>query len=328
MKVNRREFLLGGGATVACGAGSLGYAAVQGNAADAGCGNGASFSVFVSDVHVKPGRYEVEKFRRVVDDVLAMRPLPANLVCFGDLAWVYGKKEDYHESLPMLKRLEAAGIKVTVGMGNHDHRANFLEFWPEYVKRTLVPGRIVTKTDLGYCDLLMLDTLWENTLDESKMCKVNGQLNGDQWDWLKAELPKWPRPVIVAAHHPIEEIEDGDWKAFYSLLMEAPMVVGYIHGHAHVWATGNGHAWPGKGLLRKPDVPWGEKNLKRWLCLPSTGHWGDIGYVKFSTGPGFARADLVEYERYFLDPASVSQSDRDILSENQGAYMTFRWSRA
>ena len=303
-----------------------GFIAAAGAALAGGCrlftGAGSdyddSLTVFVSDIHVKPESYQRERFAAVVADILAMDPLPRRVICFGDVAWVYGRREDYESSLPLLRQLSYAGIEVTLGMGNHDHRRNFLDVWPEYGRRTLVSGRIVTRTDLGPCDLLMLDTLWENHLDETRMCKVPGQLTGDQWDWFRAEVGRLSRPTFVASHHPIREIEDGDWKAFNDLLMASPMVAGYIHGHDHVWKG---------GLFGPSGRKWADSDFKRWLCLPSTGHWGDIGYVKFRTSSGCARAELVETDHYFPNPDARGWIDREIVRERQGAFYTFRFGK-
>ncbi len=57
--------------------------------------------------------------------------------------------------MPDLKLLVDAGIKLTIGMGNHDHRKAFLEVWPEYEKRTLIPGAIHTVTSLPDYDVVM-----------------------------------------------------------------------------------------------------------------------------------------------------------------------------
>ena len=66
-----------------------------------------------------------------------------------------------------------------------------------------------------------MDTLWENHLDETKTTKVKGELSSGQLDWLKAELPKRTRPFFLAAHHPVKEIENGDWKALNALIAPA-----------------------------------------------------------------------------------------------------------
>ena len=81
-----------------------------------------SLTVFVSDVHAKRGEHTFGRFERVVDRILGMDPLPARVVCLGDLAWCYGHRADYVDTRPLLERLADAGIELTFGMGNHDRR--------------------------------------------------------------------------------------------------------------------------------------------------------------------------------------------------------------
>ena len=311
MKMNRRSFLKG-----AFSAGAL--------AATGGCRmfTGAkgdfdeNLTVFVSDVHVKPDGYQLERFSLVVAEILRMDPLPRNVVCFGDIARSFGKAEDYAASLGVWRELVDAGVRLTLGMGNHDRRERFLPVWPEYERRTRVPGRVVTVTDLGTCDLLLFDSLHEDHFDETRACDGNGELTGDQWDWMRAELPKWRRPVFVGSHHPVSEIKTGDAKALNDLLMDSPNVVGYVHGHNHVWRG---------GLLARSDRRWANRTWKRWLCLPSASHWGDIGYVTFRTSPGAARADLVMQDHFFPDPDVKTWIDEEIVREKQNQFLTFRW---
>jgi len=307
--MDRRDFLkLGSMAAVSAAAGcksALGWPSTDEN-----------LSVFVSDVHAKPGEHTLRRFERVVDRVLEMNPRPARVVCFGDLAWCYGGRADYASTRPLLGRLASAGIELTLGMGNHDRRENFLSVWPEYRRRLLVPGRIVSETSLGACDLILLDTLWEDHADESRMTKVSGELCGAHLDWLKAEVPKRTRPFFLGAHHPVREIENGDWKSLNDFVLGLPNCLGWIHGHDHVWKD---------GLLTRSDRSWDVSVFKRWLCLPSTGSWGDIGFVTMRTESGMARAELVLFEHYYPTPEKTTWLDAEILREKQGAFCTFRW---
>ena len=71
-------------------------------------------------------------FNQQVVDILSMRPLPANVLVFGDVAWDYGLEEDYRYAAELLRQVEEAGIRVTLGMGNHDRRAAFFKVFPQY----------------------------------------------------------------------------------------------------------------------------------------------------------------------------------------------------
>ena len=315
--VSRRNFLVGGiGAALATAA--AGCRLFTGAAKD----YDENLAVFLSDPHVshKPESHQLGELRKVVAKILRMDPLPRNCVVFGDIARSFGLKADYETSTGPLRELEAAGIRLTLGMGNHDRRGHFLELWPEYAKRTRVPGRVVTVADLGRCDLLMLDTLWESHQDETQHTEGDGQLVGDQWDWVRAELPRWPRPVVVCAHHSNADVKDGDARAFTNLLMDAPNVIGYVHGHNHCWMP---------SCFRRSGTPWGDRVRKRRLCLPSSGHWGDIGWVIFRTTPTEARADLTVWDYWYPHPAAAGETRPaiwdDLVREKQGRFCTFRW---
>ena len=77
---------------------------------------------FLADIHAgadKKCSVARRKFKETVDEILAMRPLPRNVLVFGDIAYRCGLGEDYDFSRPLFRKLEDAGIAVTIGMGNH-----------------------------------------------------------------------------------------------------------------------------------------------------------------------------------------------------------------
>ena len=70
--------------------------------------------------------------------------------------------------------------------------------------------------------------------------------------------------------------------------------------------------------------------MLRELSLPSSGFWGDIGYVKFRTSPDGATAELVQDDFYFQTPTAHAVRPRywDVrLRENQGKTMEFSFER-
>lgn len=310
--MNRREFLEGLGMAFA--ATSLG-----------GCKTltspdfDASTSVLISDLHVKHDGFQDEFLCRTVDKILSMRPLPKNVVCFGDIAYLTGDEADYRKSEPILRRLTAAGITLTLGLGNHDRRSTFLKAWPEYRQRTRVPGYVVSEVDLGACDLLLLDTLHEPDTPESiaRGYILEGQLNGAQRDWLLREVQSRRRPFFLGAHHQMDKINGRNWREINDLAFDTPLCIGWIHGHDH--------AWYNKLIQNSKTDWWGEYDYKRSLSLPTASNWGDVGYVVLRTRPGEARAELVEYDHFFPYPTSRKQLDRDMVEERQGQFMTFRW---
>ena len=275
-----------------------------------------NLTVLLSDIHVRGGEsYQLDRFRSVVAEILKMSPLPKNVVVFGDLAYLFGNKGDYVTSAPYLKQLSDAGIAVTIGMGNHDRRSAFFEVHPEYVKRTKVPGRVVSVVDVGNADMLMLDSLaGSDDRGPKSSGPVPGTLDASQQEWLLAELPKWKRPLFVCAHHPVVELSAGG-KPLSSLLFNTPAFAGYINGHNHRWYA----EW----MLRN----YSQRKLLCYLGLPSTGHWGDIGYTIFRTTPRDAVATLVQREFFFPHPLKKGEARPEvwdaILEKNRGAHCRF-----
>ena len=91
-----------------------------------------SKTVLLSDIHISgefneegtPVKYPYNPtcLNLRIREILDMKPLPANVIVFGDVAWDYGLEEDYAYARKLLQPLEDAGIKVTLALGNHDRR--------------------------------------------------------------------------------------------------------------------------------------------------------------------------------------------------------------
>ena len=314
----RREFFIGAAATAA--------APVVAKAMMAGGGKDENLSVFISDIHVSgigvegQPTYQNPYFERTVDEILAMRPLPKRVVCFGDIALWRGLQKDYEASIPGFRRLTDAGIDLYLAMGNHDHREAFLMCHPQYAKTSPVPGRIVSVIDLGTSDLILLDSLQEGPDGKDSYNPVPGAIDREQWDWLAAEAKRRTRPFFCGAHHPPEEmtqVVDGKKVDVLSVLRDAPMFRGWIHGHAHTWS---------KDFYAQN---WGSRRIFRKAVLPSTGWWGDIGYAVMRTFADRAELSLVEKDFYFPSPlkkGEVRPADWDeIIAENRGARCTFAY---
>ena len=87
--------------------------------------------VLLSDIHIcgelengipKHYPYNPTCLKLRIAEILAMKRLPAHVLVFGDVAWDHGLEEDYQYAGQLLKELEEAGIRVTLGLGNHDRR--------------------------------------------------------------------------------------------------------------------------------------------------------------------------------------------------------------
>ena len=289
-------------------------------------GKDPNLSVFLSDIHVaragiktKWGAqpdYQNPLFEKAVNEILAMRPLPARVAVFGDVALWFGWHQDYEQSLPGFNRLKDAGIDVFVTTGNHDHREPLFKAHPHQVEITPVSGRFVSVIDLGTADLLLVDSLQENPDGEGSWNEVSGALDQKQQDWLKEWAKNAKRPFFIGAHHQPEEVLVDNIR-ITSAFVDYPRFVGYIHGHNHRWRKN----W-------YPDCGYSRRAVKRSVCLPSTGWWGDIGYAVMRTFADRAELRLVENDFFFPKPLAAGETRPrewdEILSENRAsAHMTF-----
>ena len=271
--------------------------------------------VFLSDLHVRSRDCrQYVSFAAQAEEILRMDPLPRHVIVFGDIAFSGGGRKDYEASAPFFRQMMDLGIKVVFGMGNHDRRSAFLETWPDYAERQLFPGRIVSNTDLGPVDLLMLDGL-QGTDDAGPDDKrpVAGAFDEPQQEWIADRLSKLSRPTIVASHFPLGDLSVCG-RPFRRVLADTPQVAGYVHGHDHRWRTD----WIARSYL--------DPNIVRTLSLPSTGHWGDIGYTVVRLSPNAARADFVQKGFFYPSPETPrTPAWDDVEREHRGASCTFRW---
>ncbi|MBO7511091.1 MAG: hypothetical protein J6T35_07895, partial [Bacteroidales bacterium] len=51
--------------------------------------------ILISDLHINPEGYQPERCERIIHEILAMRPLPRNVLALGDIAYLCGKVEEY-----------------------------------------------------------------------------------------------------------------------------------------------------------------------------------------------------------------------------------------
>ena len=324
MDTSRREFLKG------CAAASVTLLGAGGCSTIPTFGSlrkDETLIAILSDCHVgnwNSPKYQGEKFVECIARVLALDPLPAKMLIPGDLAYLWGRKEDYELSRRLLQPVLDAGIEVTIGMGNHDRRENFLELWPEYADRSPVPGRIVSKVHGVYFDYIMADTLGQP--EETDKWITSGALDDAQREWLKAECAASKRPLLVMAHHPAGELGEpgkgntsGSARKFGELIMgteEAPTnCCGYIHGHNHRW------------YVTRSLRHWGAGLVGQTAGLPSTGHWGDIGYCLLREYPDRAELSLVQYDYFSPKPlpadAAPNPAWQAIVRDNAGKRCTF-----
>lgn len=324
--ISRRAFLAGGIGAALLGAGSCTGLRIPGRLR-----RDDALVAVLSDCHVgnwNSPKYQGAKFAECIARVLALDPLPARMFIAGDLAYLWGRREDYELSRKLLQPVVDAGIEVTFCMGNHDRRENFLELWPEYAGRSPVAGRIVGKVQGAHFDYLFADTLDQPTQTDKWI--TPGTLDDAQREWLKSECAAAKRPLLVVAHHPAGELgfpgkgnTVASARKFGELIMgtkdEPTKCCGYIHGHDHRW------------YVTRSLLHWSDSRVGHTAGLPSTGHWGDIGFALLREYPDRAELSLAQYDYFSPSPApdgaAPNPAWQAIVRDNAGARCTF-WTAA
>ena len=98
-----------------------------------------------------------------------------------------------------------------------------------------------------------------------------------------------------------------------ALLHGSPACKGHVYGHWHRWFRDFLH------------VGWNPQKVFPISCLPSTGHWGDIGFATFRTFPDRVTLTLHQDDFFFTGGPGDGQSFRDdIVREKNGQTCTFR----
>ena len=265
----------------------------------------------ISDLHVRPGKYQEAHFNKTIEEVLALNPRPKYVLCLGDIAYLTGKPEEYAAAKQGLASLEEAGMQLTMTMGNHDRRANFAAAFPDKAAASELPHRMVYTVQTPRADFSLLDSLQEG--DNHDKWITPGAIDDEQRAWLESKLAAATKPVFVMAHHPIHEVKIG------KLLLATPACCGYIYGHEHLWKS----AWIHENYR--------DRNMMKTLCVPSTGHWGDIGFVTLKLEEDRAVVDLREREFFFPKPAKEGEDKplewTTIEEEHRGGICTFPYHR-
>ncbi|MBO5941208.1 MAG: metallophosphoesterase [Kiritimatiellae bacterium] len=287
-----------------------------------------SLTVLMSDIHIACGAITTKRgvqtthqnalFKKTVDRVLLMRPLPRRVVVLGDVSLWFGYSKDYEIAKSEISRLKAKGIEVYLATGNHDHRVPMGNMFPECISRSPVKGRFVSVVDLGTSDLFLLDSLKENPAGEGSRNANEGELCDAQGEWLLSAAKSAKRPFFVASHHPVKGLLCKG-APLVSVLGKMPLFAGYLHGHNHRWNID----W--QGMKDGGRVFWS-------ACIPSTGCWGDIGYALLRTEND--RAVLTNVQEDFFYPLPLAEGRvrpaewNDIAASKNGARCIFRYPAA
>ena len=264
--------------------------------------------VIISDLHTNPGAYQDEYLQRAVADILKLTPRPTHVIALGDIAYLTGQLKEYQRAREILAPIWEAGIQLTIGMGNHDRREVFAQVFPEIAAKSVLKNSLTYVVEGKNADFIVLDSLQEG--EDKKSWFVDGALDEEQKQWLAERLKRQTKPVFVSSHHPLKEIK------IARMLMECPQCAGYIHGHDHRWRLDWTH------------IDYQQLRVLPILCVPSTGHWGDIGLVRFVMESDKATAYLCQKEFFFPRPQKPEETPilwKEITDSHSGAICPFRY---
>lgn len=266
-------------------------------------------AVLLSDIHIcgemqdgksKHYPYNPTCLKLRIAEILSMRPLPANVLVFGDVAWDYGLEEDYRYAAQLLSELEQAGIKVTLGLGNHDRRAPFFNVFSQYAESTKVPSRVVSVVEMPHFDFVMLDSLAElPNLRLRQGTTVSGEISGGQVEWLQEFVKNSTHRVVLGSHHPLNEMPNLE-----KFIAETPAVAGYIYGHTHIWDKSARVVRPRKEL-----------HMVQTIGLPAT-FYGDIGFVVMRSTPQAVKFQYTSKGFWWPQPKENPPAEWQIRAED------------
>jgi Icc protein len=204
----------------------------------------------LSDPHIGAEWFDdqsVARFAAAVESVRAVRPRPDAVLLTGDLA-DHATDEEYEQLRELIAPL---GAPLYALPGNHDDRRALHRHFG-------VPGAagepVRYSVDLGPLRLVVLDT--------TRPGEPSGALEGDQLEWLDAELAAAPeQPTLIAMHHPPLVIGVPAWDeiglaaadrlALGAVIEPHRQVRRIVCGHFHSTITGE---LAGRGVLVVPST--------------------------------------------------------------------------
>lgn len=233
-----------------------------------------------TDIHLKPEGETIigiDPFTRLRDALahgLRRHKDVARIILMGDLA-NSGRPAEYARLRTLLADCP---VPVTLMPGNHDDRDALVEaFDLPRDENGFVQSVIDTPTHRVIC----LDTVFGTKyLSFASL----GQYDAPRQDWLRAELARSDKPVLLFAHHPpmrvgfagMDEIRLRDDDAFAAILEGSP-VQHIICGHVH--RTISGH-WRGHGytILKSTchQMPLALENRDLSLSTDEPGAYGIV----------------------------------------------------
>jgi 3',5'-cyclic AMP phosphodiesterase CpdA len=150
----------------------------------------------------------------------------------GDLARTSGEAPDY-EKLRQLLEPVSNRMPIVMGLGNHDHRANFLGVFAKHSGEIQgVKGKHVSVMTAGPARFVMLDSLlFVNT--------TPGLLGKAQRTWLDEFLKASDdTPTLLVVHHTLNDGDGAllDTDRFFQIIRPHRKVKAVLFGHSHVYA--------------------------------------------------------------------------------------------
>ena len=151
----------------------------------------------MTDLHiVAPGGRIIgldpsDRLRAVLDHALRAHSDADRLILTGDLTH-HGWSEEYAQLKSLLSDVP---LPITYLLGNHDNREGFRAVFPEAEADTNGFVQTVVETDTHR--LICLDTL-----DPENKPYHAGLLCDARMGWLRAQLERRSKPVVIFQHHP------------------------------------------------------------------------------------------------------------------------------
>jgi len=243
--------------------------------ADAG-GPDVARIALLSDTHVPAdvqnnyrGFHPYQNLLKVVPDIASWSPDAA--VITGDLARLTGELGDYANLKKLLEPL-IEKTPVFMGLGNHDHRENFLKTFQQLGgQKPLVTGKHVAVIKKGPARLIVLDSLLYTD-------KVPGLLGKAQRQWLENYLKESDNtPTILCFHHTLGDA-DGDLLdvlRLFDMIKPIRKVKAIVYGHSHVYTFSQ---LEGSHLINLPALGYNfnDKDPVGWVEARLTSQGGDF----------------------------------------------------
>lgn len=221
--------------------------------------------VHMTDSHVQPELHAAHWLEAALEHMQGLADPPTLILNTGDTIMdaFYNTRERTRTQWDLWRRVtrESCGVPIRNCIGNHDiwgwnkEKAGATGDEPDYGKKWSVDAMEMEYRfygfDAGGWRFLMLDSVQPRGETD-----YQAYLDGEQWDWLRAELNATPAetPVLLCSHIPIlaagafmwpDRADSGDWIVpagnmhidmfkIRDLLLEHPNVRLCLSGHLHV----------------------------------------------------------------------------------------------